>query len=213
MAVRIELASRRSFRRARWLAWIVLLLLSSPVLRAEGVPPGLTPDLEKVRAALEKYRDPVAAVHDGYFSTLGCVEFPKAATEGQVPTYVVGGMGVHFFNTSLIGPTLDPMRPQVLVYEPVGDKLELAAAEWFVPLATGITERPTLFGKSFDGPMAGHHPLMPTAMHHYDLHVWLWKKNPAGMFSPTNPDLRCPKTGYSFAEQTPSLVPHEKPKN
>jgi hypothetical protein len=185
--------------------------LSSPVLRAEGVPSGLTADLEKVRAALDKYRDPVVAVHDGYFSTLGCVEFPKAATEGQVPTYVVGGMGVHFFNTSLIGPTLDPTRPQVLVYEPVGDKLELAAAEWFVPLATGITERPTLFGKPFDGPMAGHHPLMPAAMHHYDLHVWLWKKNPAGMFSPTNPDLRCPKAGYSFAEQTPNLVPHEKP--
>jgi len=49
-------------------------------------------------------------------------------------------------------------------------------------------------------------------MSHYDLHVWLWKENPAGMFSPTNPNIRCPKTGYSFAEKTPDIVPHEKAK-
>jgi hypothetical protein len=32
---------------------------------------------------------------------------------------------------------------------------------------------------------AGHPPLMPGTMHHYDLHVCVWKKNPAGMFSST----------------------------
>ena len=30
--------------------------------------------------------------------------------------------------------------------------------------------------------MEGHEPLMPHGMHHYDLHVWLWKENPAGLF-------------------------------
>jgi hypothetical protein len=55
--------------------------------------------------------------------------------------------------------------------------------------------------------MEGHHPLMPGALHHYDLHVWLWKENPAGMFSPTNPGLKCPKTGYSFREKAPKAVP------
>jgi hypothetical protein len=166
--------------------------------------------LADVRAALEKYQDPVVAVHDGYFSTLGCVEYPAGGGPGEVP-YPAGGMGVHFFNVALIGPKLDPMRPQVLVYEPVGDKLKLAAAEWFVPLETGITERPSLFGHPFDGPMEGHHPLMPLMMHHYDLHVWLWKKNPAGTFSPTNPDLKCPKTGYSLQEKAPKIVKHEPP--
>lgn len=192
-------------------AGIACLLSLAPAVAQTSAPAATEAAvLADVRAALEKYQDPVVAVHDGYFSTLGCVEFPAAGGPGEIP-YPAGGMGVHFFNVSLIGPTLDPTRPQVLVYEPVGDKLKLAAAEWFVPLATGITERPSLFGHPFDGPMEGHHPLMPSMMHHYDLHVWLWKKNPAGMFSPTNPDLKCPKTGYSFQEKAPKLVKHEPP--
>jgi hypothetical protein len=170
----------------------------------------LTPELEKVKASLEKYQDPVAAVHDGYFSTVGCVHFPSAGATGQMP-YPAGGMGVHFLNMGTMGPVVDPMKPQILVYEPVGDKLRLVAAEWFVPLATGVTERPQLFGHAFDGPMEGHHPLMPHALHHYDLHVWLWKDNPAGMFSPTNPSVKCPAGGYSFAETAPKIVAHTAP--
>jgi hypothetical protein len=165
-----------------------------------------SPTLEEVRAALDKYQDPILAIHDGYFSTLACVQFPAAGGAGQVP-YKAGGMGVHFLNAGLIGPTLDPLRPQVLLYEQVGDKLRLTAAEWFVPLSAGVTARPQLFGRPFDGPMAGHHPLMPEMLHHYDLHVWLWKKNPSGMFSPTNPSVKCAKQGYSLSEEAPKLLP------
>jgi hypothetical protein len=43
-------------------------------------------------------------------------------------------------------------------------------------------------------------------LHHYDLHVWLWKDNPAGLFSPTNPAVKCPKGSYSFTETAPKLV-------
>jgi hypothetical protein len=67
----------------------------------------MTPELQKVREALDKYQDPVMAIHDGYFSTLGCVEYLKPGTVGQVP-YPGGGMGVHFFNVMLMG-TLDPL--------------------------------------------------------------------------------------------------------
>jgi hypothetical protein len=57
--------------------------------------------------------------------------------------------------------------------------------------------------------MEGHQPLMPVGFHHYDLHVWLWKNNPEGVFSPTNPAIRCPAKGYSFAEAAPKMVhPH-----
>lgn len=179
---------------------------------AQTQPPGpaLSEELAAVRRALEKYQDPVVAVHDGYFSTLGCVAYPQPGGPGRVP-YPAGGMGVHFLNPRLIGPVPDPMRPQILVYEPVGDKLRLVAAEWFIPLATGVKERPSLFGQPFDGPMEGHHPLMPTGLHHYDLHVWLWKSNPVGMFKPTNPDVKCPKAGYTLREEVPKFVPHPKP--
>src|SRR3546814_18924071 len=95
-------------------------------------------------------------------------------------------MGVHFLNPALISPELDPGKPQILVYEPAGDKLELVAAEWLVPLATGSTERPTPFGQPFNGPLEGHEPLMPPELHNYDLHVWLFRENPEGVFPPPN---------------------------
>jgi hypothetical protein len=119
-------------------------------------------------------------------------------------------MGVHFFNVALMGKPLEPTKPQVLVYEPgPGGKLQLVAAEWFVPLSPEVKGRPELFGKPFDGPMEGHHPLMPHGLHHYDLHVWLWKDNPAGMFSPTNPKVKCPKGVYTFEETAPKIVQHK----
>jgi hypothetical protein len=36
--------------------------------------------------------------------------------------------------------------------------------------------------------MLGHAPGMPI---HYDLHVWLWKHNPSGLYAPWNPDATC----------------------
>lgn len=169
-----------------------------------AIPAALSPDLDAARAALEKYQDPVLAVHDGYFSTVACVEYTKGG-EGRMD-YVPGGMGVHFINLQAIGPTLDPAKPQVLLYEPVGDKLRLVAAEWFVPTNVAGATRPSIFGHELQGPMEGHEPLQPKGLHHYDLHVWFWKNNPAGMFSPTNPALKCPKGSYSFTEHAPMMV-------
>ena len=174
---------------------------------AHADDPRLTPELETVRAALEKYQDPFVAVRDGYFSTVGCVHYPQPGGAGRVP-YPAGGMGVHFLNPQLIGPVPDPMRPPILVYEPVDGKLRLVAAEWFIPLATGIKERPRLFGQPFDGPMMGHEPLLPAALHHYDLHVWLWKANPVSVYAPTNPAVKCEGYGHAIAEEAPHVVPH-----
>ncbi len=172
---------------------------------AAAEEPQLTAELQKVRAALEKYNDPIMAIHDGYLSTLGCVEYREPGGPGHA-SYPGGGMGVHFLNNSLIGQPLDPLKPNVLLYEPDGDRLRLVAAEWFVPLATGARERPTLFGVPFTGPMEGHHPLMPLGLHHYDLHVWLFKENPAGLFSPTNPAVGCGRYPFSFSQHPPRLV-------
>jgi len=187
-------------------AWIAL-----SVPRTHAQTPALSPELEKARATLEKYQDPVMAVHDGYFSTLGCIEYPVAEKTPGRMEYPAGGMGVHFLNPGVIGPVLDPAKPQVLIYEPAGDKLRLVAAEWFVPLATGIKQRPKIFGQALEGPMEGHHPVMPAELHHYDLHVWLFKHNPAGMFSATNPDVKCGRYSYTFEERSPKLVPEPKP--
>lgn len=178
-------------------ACIVLLTSLAHAQTSQATPSELSMEQERVRSELTKYQDPIKAIHDGYVSTVGCV------------AYSTGGMGVHFLNPQLIGPVPDPMRPQILLYEPVGDKFRLVGAEWFIPLATGVKERPTLFGHPFDGPMEGHEPLMPATLHHYDLHVWLFEFNPAGLFSMVNPNVKCPKTAYTFLERPPTALPQE----
>ena len=169
-----------------------------------------SPSLDQVRTALDKYQDPLAAVREGYLSTLGCIDFPSGLHEGMDhgPTmaYKPGGMGVHFVNMGLIGPTLDPMKPQVLIYEPVGDKLRLAAAEWFEPMPLAANGPPSVLGKSLEGPMEGHPPILPAELHHYDLHVWLWKNNPSGVFHPTNPDVTCQPGPYTHHDGPPRMV-------
>ena len=125
--------------------------------------------------------------------------------------YKPGGMGVHFINLNLVSPVVDPAKPQGLLYEPHGGKLTLTGAEWFVPLATGVKKRPTLLGHPFNGPMMGHPPLLPMGLTHYDLHVWLYKPNPLGMFEPTNPDVKCTGEAYRVVEVAPMLVAEPKP--
>ena len=187
---------------------LLLAVIAATPAAAQTKP--TEPDLSAARAALKKYEDPYVAIHDGYFSTLGCVVIEKPGAPGHVP-YKPGGMGVHFLNPAAIGPTADPNKPQVLIYEPAGDKLKLAAAEWFIPLATGVKQRPSLWGQPFDGPMMGHPPLIPMEMTHYDLHVWLYKTNPLGVFASTNPAVTCAGHPYRLTEEAPMLVAAPKP--
>ena len=112
------------------------LVLGSPFAListwAQSSDAPLSQDWSNVRKALEKYQDVVVAIRDGDFSAVLCVQDETAA-----------GMGIHFLNRALLGPAADPMRPQILLYEPVGDKLQLVGAEWFIPLAIGVKERPS----------------------------------------------------------------------
>ncbi|HUG65708.1 MAG TPA: hypothetical protein VMK83_10860 [Gaiellaceae bacterium] len=64
---------------------------------------------------------------------------------------------------------------------------ELALRKPLQNLGTNA-DRPSLFGRAFDGPMPGHNPFMPV---HYDLHVWVAEHNPSGVFALFNPALSC----------------------
>jgi hypothetical protein len=171
------------------------------VANAEDPPQA---ELEAMRQALAKYQDPYVAVRDLYLSTVGCVHYDGSKMEGHLD-YPKGAMGIHFVNLTIQGPP-DPLKPNVLIYEPDGGKLRLVAAEWLVPLAA-VKERPSLLGQPFQGPMEGHEPLIPQGFHHYDLHAWLFKDNPLGMFSPTNPDVSCEGYDFSLMEMPTKLVP------
>lgn len=144
---------------------------------AQAAPPD---SLAAVRAATAQFHDVEAARAAGYVPGSPCQARPD------------GVMGFHYVNPSLLGQPIDLRKPGVLLYVPGEDGLQLAGVEYFKPdadqdLATD-EDRPSLLGQEFDGPMLGHGPGMPI---HYDLHVWVWKHNPAGMFAQWNPALSC----------------------
>lgn len=189
---------------ARTAALALAGLAAAALWPAAAEEPGKA-DIEAMRSALAKYKDPYVAIRDLYLSTVGCVHYDGMKMPGHME-YPKGGMGIHFVNLTVQGP-LDPLKPNVLIYEPVGGKLELVAAEWLVPLSVA-KERPALFGQPFQGPMEGHEPLIPKDFVHYDLHAWLFKDNPLGMFSPTNPDVTCEGYDFNLLESPTKIVEH-----
>lgn len=143
----------------------------------------------RVKAALSRYQSVDAAKAAGYAMASPC-EFTPTSPGAS---WWSGAMGVHFVNNQLLQQPLNPLKPAILVYLPTaGGGFKLVAAEYFKADADQNvktdSDRPALFGRSFDGPMLGHAPGMPI---HYDLHVWLWQHNPAGIFAPYNPDASC----------------------
>jgi hypothetical protein len=140
--------------------------------------------LREVRNATKQFRDVDAAKAAGYKAAGPCAADPK-----------YGGMGIHYANDKLAADgKLDPLHPEILVYQPgPNGRLTLGAVEYFKPDADQDLDtnddRPSLFDVPFDGPMLGHEPGMPK---HYDLHVWLYEHNPAGVFAAYNPRVHCP---------------------
>jgi hypothetical protein len=152
----------------------VLLATSAPA--ADAASSAGNSDLAAVRAATAKYHDVDRALADGYVPVSDCEELPG-----------VGTMGIHYLNPQLAGDlTVDATRPEVLLYLPTEGGLKLVAVEYFQ--ADAGQARPSVLGRPFDGPMAGHSEGMPT---HYDLHLWIWKNNPAGIATAWNPALSC----------------------
>lgn len=140
-------------------------------------------DLARAYAGTARYHYEPFAIADGYLRAGDdeCVEVPG-----------LGAMGIHYVNPQRLG-RMDPSRPDTLLYAPgPNGRPQLVAVEFFHADADGDlgtdNDRPSMFGRVFDGPMPGHFPGQPV---HYDLHVWLWRYNPAGMFAPFNPSLSC----------------------
>jgi len=137
--------------------------------------------LAALRKSLDVYQDVQAATAAGFIPVSECTVSEQ------------GGMGVHYLNPARAAQAPDPAQPAILLYAPTSTGgMRLLGAEWFQADAdqdvSTDADRPTLFGRPFDGPMAGHDPMMPV---HYDLHVWLYDSNPDGVFAPWNPSVHC----------------------
>lgn len=170
---------------------------------------GSEPDLAVVRVATDRYRDVNVALAEGYIrdpmNICDTAEMMGRPAE-------LGVMGIHYVRPDLLGITAPPnprvngtgthtdfTRPAILIYEPQADgSLQLVAVENLVFIAAweaaGNTARPAFMGRPYDR-MEDDPATAVDEAHmfepHYDLHVWLYRENPNGLFAQFNPNATC----------------------
>jgi hypothetical protein len=143
--------------------------------------------LAAARAETAKYQRLDNAIADGYgklvdANGISCIDNPG-----------VGGMGVHYVQGDLVGDgKVNALTPEALVYEPQRHgRLRLVALEYVVFQSDWDREHrspPRLFGQEFELVPAGNRYGLPPF---YELHAWVWKHNPRGLFDDWNPRVSC----------------------
>ncbi len=167
------------------------------------------PTLADVRRATERFRDVKVALAEGYIRD----PFDMCETAEMMGRPAsLGAMGIHYFRPDLLGVTEPPsprvrgvgthtdfLKPSILIYEPQKDgRLELVAVENLVFAdawrAAGHSEPPSFHGVAYDSmaddpstPVDEAHMFEP----HFDRHVWIYRNNPNGVFTPLNPAVSC----------------------
>lgn len=130
--------------------------------------------LKELKARVNKYHSFVRAGKDGYGTAItGCME-----------NRPIGGMGVHYANTTLLDGTVTPLVPEVLIYAPGPNRSKkFVGVEFIIPYpAWNQPTPPTLFGQTF----AANDTFQVWA-----LHVWTTLDNPNGIFADWNPRVSC----------------------
>ena len=129
-------------------ALVLAALSASSVATADS--PADQSDLAEVRAATAQFHRVEAAEEAGH--QLGWKD-PNIPITGCIANPEKGAMGYHWFDHDAIEDiTIDPLRPEGLVYEPLPNgKLRLVAVEWIVPSeawhAAGNEEPPSVLGQ------------------------------------------------------------------
>lgn len=189
------------------LAGFIVTPAAAQSMKSSGPAPLQPAELNAIRAATEKYQDVKAALADGYVLPMEmCVTAQMEGMPAQL-----GGMGLHYARMDLLqitgdkprvngtGTHTDFTKPAVLIYEPQADgSQKLVAIENLVWAdawhKAGNTKAPSFNGYEYyymhDNPETEAdeaHGFAP----HYELHFWLYRDNPSGMFAPFNPNVSC----------------------
>ncbi|HET7387431.1 MAG TPA: hypothetical protein VFJ19_12285 [Nocardioidaceae bacterium] len=169
------------------------LLGLAPALTAGGAAAAWAESplaLAQARAASAPYHDTDSATDAGYAPFPDGVPLHECIT---APDPEDGAMGYHWLKASLVDAELDPAQPEVLVYEPRTDgTLRLVATEYVVfaeaweAAHPGTT--PELFGRELAYVGAPNRYELPSF---YQVHAWVWRHNPHGMFADHNPRVHC----------------------
>jgi hypothetical protein len=171
----------RSTRTLAGVATIAILLLATPSPANAGAA-----DLSTARAATAGFHQLSAANDAGYnilvrdLAGLACIDNPG-----------VGVMGIHYVNGGLLlDGAVNAATPEALVYQQLPNgNLHLVAVEYIVFYGMWAkSSPPSLFGQQFKL-IAKPNRYGLDAF--YELHAWIWKDNPDGMFKDWNPRGAC----------------------
>ena len=136
--------------------------------------------MANLRAATAKYHRIEVAEDAGYGLGSGCVSHPT-----------LGAMGYHYVNFGIVDGVFDPTQPEALLYEmDKQGKLNLVAVEFIIvkePWDSDNAMKPYFGIQKFDEAFAP----IPLSFNNYQLHVWIWKNNPSGIFTKFNPNVKC----------------------
>jgi hypothetical protein len=176
------------------------------------------PEIAALRETAAKYMDVNVALGEGYIPDPSgmCV---TAAMEGLPAEQ--GAMGIHYLRPDLLqlsppapgarvagtGTHTDFAQPGVLIYEPQADgSMQLVAIENLV-FAAGLRAAGSTTVPSYAGTEYVHmldDPATPADEahgfeEHYELHAWVPRDNPNGMFTPFNPAATCDHAAHAPA--------------
>jgi hypothetical protein len=133
--------------------------------------------LAAVRAATARFHRFEVADDEGYdFLFMNSCMVDQSGAER-------GGMGYHYVNTALLDGHVSLATPEAVLYEPgPNGQLRLVALEYVIPKAAWTEQDPpVLLGQE----------LTLNAFDLWALHVWVWKRNPSGMYADWNPNVNC----------------------
>jgi hypothetical protein len=161
---------------------LAVMALTLPLAMAGAADP-----LAEVRQATRAYHDVGEAGPAGYGLFYECTDNEALGA----------AMGQHFADVGrVVDPTIDALDPEVLVYEPKpSGGYRLVAVEYVVFKADWDAlhaNPPSLFGRRFSEIPAGNRYGLPDF---YELHLWIWKGNPRGVFDDWNPTVSCRGNG------------------
>lgn len=169
------------FFRAGGMAFVVSLALAC----AHG-----DPHTFPVRDYSSDVRDGVTKIRA---ATARFANLDSAAAAGYAPgaprcfaDSAQGAMGFHHVNRGYIDAQLDVTRPEILLYERSPDgRYSLNAVEFLIPYSRWPADSvaPVFLGqtlKRYDD------------LRIWSIHMWIWKKNPSGLFADWNPAVHCP---------------------
>lgn len=182
---------------------ISLIVVAITLAGCDDSPTDTNSDrIEEVRRLTEPFRNISAAQAAGY--TVWSPD-PTAAN-ATCASSAEGKMGYHLVNVGLRGSpanpaqgdaVLDPMKPEMLLYEKRPDgTMDLVGVEYLVfkdawERVHGVgAAPPQVLGQTVPLSVHSFAPGGPEVPH-YELHVWLHSQNPNGMFSHWNPNISC----------------------